>query len=90
MGVPVVTLIGTTPVGRICYSTLCNLGRREWAARTPEQYVASAAALAADLPELRGIRASLRPAMESSPVMDAASIARDLQDLLTRISGKQK
>jgi predicted O-linked N-acetylglucosamine transferase (SPINDLY family) len=82
MGVPVVTLVGATPVGRLCYGTLCNLGRFEWAAQTPEQYLAVASALAADLPKLREIRASLRPAMESSPVMDAVSIARDLQDLL--------
>jgi predicted O-linked N-acetylglucosamine transferase (SPINDLY family) len=85
MGVPVVTLIGTTAVGRICYSTLCNLGRSEWAAQTPAQYLAVAAALAADLPKLSEIRASLRSAMESSPIMDAASIARDLEDLLTRM-----
>jgi predicted O-linked N-acetylglucosamine transferase (SPINDLY family) len=85
MGVPIVTLIGNTPVGRICYSMLCNLGRREWAAQTPAQYLAVAAALAADLPKLREIRTSLRAAMESSPIMDAASIARDLQDLFTGI-----
>jgi predicted O-linked N-acetylglucosamine transferase (SPINDLY family) len=89
MGVPIVTLIGATPVGRMCYSMLCNLGRCEWAAQTPAQYVAVAAGLAADLPKLGEIRASLRAAMESSPIMDAASIARDLQDLLIRISGKK-
>jgi predicted O-linked N-acetylglucosamine transferase (SPINDLY family) len=48
-----------------------------------------AAALAADLPKLREIRASLRGAMEASPIMDAASIARDLQELLTGISRRK-
>jgi len=48
-----------------------------------------AAALAADLPKLREIRASLRPAMEASPIMDAASIARDLQQLLAGIARKK-
>ncbi|MGD0390711.1 MAG: tetratricopeptide repeat protein [Tepidisphaeraceae bacterium] len=89
MGVPIVTLIGATAVGRMCYSMLCNLGRSEWAAQTPAQYVAVAAALAADLPKLREIRASLRGAMEASPIMDAASIARDLQELLTGISRRK-
>ncbi|MGD0137525.1 MAG: tetratricopeptide repeat protein [Tepidisphaeraceae bacterium] len=89
MGVPIVTLIGTAPMGRMCYSMLFSLGRSEWAAQTPAQYVAAAAALAADLPKLREIRASLRPAMEASPIMDAASIARDLQQLLAGIARKK-
>jgi len=89
MGVPIVTLIGTAPMGRMCYSILCNLGRSEWAAQTPAQYVATAVALAADLPKLREIRASLRPAMEASPIMDAASVARDLQELLAGIARKK-
>jgi predicted O-linked N-acetylglucosamine transferase (SPINDLY family) len=90
MGVPIVTLVGSRPVGRLCYSVLCNLGRSEWAARIPEQYVAIATSLAADLPKLGEIRASLRPAMESSPVMDAGSIARDLQDLLLEMFKRSK
>lgn len=52
MGVPVVTLIGRTVVGRAGWSQLCNLDLRELAARTPEKFVEIAVALAADLPHL--------------------------------------
>ena len=47
MGVPTLTLVGKTVVGRAGWSQLCNLGLQELAAETPEQYVALAARLAA-------------------------------------------
>jgi predicted O-linked N-acetylglucosamine transferase (SPINDLY family) len=37
MGVPFVTLVGQTVVGRAGWSQLCNLGLQELAAQTPEQ-----------------------------------------------------
>ena len=43
MGVPTLTLVGKTVVGRAGWSQLCNLGLKELAAETPEQYVALAA-----------------------------------------------
>ena len=52
MGVPVVTLVGPTVVGRAGLSQLTNLDLPELIARTPEQYVQIAAALAGDLPRL--------------------------------------
>jgi predicted O-linked N-acetylglucosamine transferase (SPINDLY family) len=75
MGVPVVTHVGQTIVGRAGYCQLKNLGLAELIAETPEQFIAIAAGLAGDLARLASIRASLRERMEKSPLMDAPRFA---------------
>ena len=80
MGVPVVTLVGTTVVGRAGLSQLANIGMPELIARSPEQFVAIATALAADRPRLRELRRALRSRMQSSPLMDAPRFARGVEE----------
>src|SRR5262249_30226479 len=81
MGVPTITLASTkTAFGRAGWSQLCNLGLKELAAETPEQYVATAARLAADLPRLQELRGTLRHRMQQSPLMDANRFARHMED----------
>src|SRR5258707_1158915 len=46
MGVPVITLVGQTVVGRAGFSQLMNLGLPELIAKKPEEYVRLAAELA--------------------------------------------
>ncbi len=79
MGVPVVTLVGATVVGRAGLSHLTNLGLRELLAETPEQYIRIASQLARDLDELSRLRQTLRSTMESSPLMDAPRFARGME-----------
>jgi protein O-GlcNAc transferase len=79
MGVPTLTLLGKTVVGRAGWSQLCNLGLQELAAETAEQYVALAARLAADLPRLQELRGTLRQRMERSPLMDGKRFARHME-----------
>ena len=52
MGVPVVTLVGRTVVGRAGCRQLTNLGLPELVAATPEEFVRIAVELAGDLPRL--------------------------------------
>ena len=68
-GVPVVTLVGATVVGRAGFSQACNLGLTELVARDPEQFTAIASALAGDLPRLAELRKSLRGRMRGVPIM---------------------
>jgi predicted O-linked N-acetylglucosamine transferase (SPINDLY family) len=75
MGVPVITLVGQTVVGRAGLSQLTNLGLPEFIARTPEQYVQIAARLAGDLEQLAHLRATLRTRMSQSRLMDAKGYA---------------
>ena len=79
MGVPVVTLVGQTAMGRAGSSILANLGLPELAARSEEAYVGIAGTLAADLPHLGRLRATLRQRMEQSPLMDAPRFARNVE-----------
>ncbi|MGA2442648.1 MAG: hypothetical protein ABSH08_16970, partial [Tepidisphaeraceae bacterium] len=79
MGVPVVTLVGQTVVGRAGLSQLTNLGLPELIARTPEEYVRIAANLARNLPRLAELRRTLRGRMQASPLMDAPRFARNVE-----------
>ncbi len=79
MGVPVVTLVGSTVVGRAGLSQAMNLGLPELVATTEDEYVAIAAALAEDLDRLSELHATLRGRMEASPLMDAQRFARGME-----------
>ena len=79
MGVPVVTLVGRTVVGRAGLSQLTNLGMPELIARTDAEFVAIARGLAQDWSRLAQWRAGLRSRMQASPLMDAPRFARDIE-----------
>jgi len=79
MGVPVVTLLGQTVVGRAGWSQLSNLGLTELAAHSPDEFVRIASELARDRPRLATLRASLRERMQRSPLMDAPRFARNIE-----------
>jgi len=81
MGVPVVSRIGTTCVGRGGLSQLHCLGLAELAADTDAEFVATAVALATDLPRLTALRASLRARLEASALMDAPRFACNIERL---------
>jgi len=79
MGVPVVTLVGSTVVGRAGLSQLTNLELTELIARTPQQYVHIAAALASDPSHLAELRQTLRSRMLASPLTDARGFVREIE-----------
>jgi protein O-GlcNAc transferase len=79
MGVPVVTRVGRTVVGRAGLSQLRHLGLGELAAESDANFVGSAAALAADMPRLAALRADLRGRMERSVLMDGRGFARGIE-----------
>ena len=79
MGVPVVTLVGKTVVGRAGLCHARNLGLDELVAQTPDELVARAVALTADLDRLAKLRAELRARLAASPLMDAPRFARQLE-----------
>lgn len=79
MGVPVVVLAGVRNAGRMGVSLLNAVGMRDWIADTPEQYVATAAKMAADLPRLVSLRASLREHMAVSSLCDGKSFAAKVE-----------
>jgi predicted O-linked N-acetylglucosamine transferase (SPINDLY family) len=79
MGVPVVTLVGRTVVGRAGLSQAMNLGLPELIAQTPQEFVRIAMDLAGNLPRLAALRSTLRARMQASPLMDADAFTRDIE-----------
>jgi predicted O-linked N-acetylglucosamine transferase (SPINDLY family) len=79
MGVPTVTRVGATCVGRGGLSQLHQLGLAELAAHTDEAFANIAVALGRDLPRLAALRSSLRTRLESSALMDGARFARNIE-----------
>ena len=80
MGVPLVTLRGTDHGSRFGWSLLANLGLEELCADTPATYIDCAAALAEDKETLEALHRILRPMMQRSPLMNAASYAQGIME----------
>ncbi len=79
MGVPFVTLSGTSLVSRMGVSIATNVGHPEWIGRTMDEYVATAVGLAANPQRLDTLRQGLRNRLEASPLMDARGFALKLE-----------
>ena len=79
MGVPLVTLAGSSCVSRRGVSHLTNVGLADLTCNTPDDYVRTAVDLAADLPTLERIRVELRDRMRSSPITDGKRYTRNLE-----------
>lgn len=85
MGVPVVTRIGRTAVGRGGWSQLNNLGLADLAADSDDAFVKIATDLARDKDRLRDLRRGLRERMRSSPLMDGRRFARNMERTFRRL-----
>jgi predicted O-linked N-acetylglucosamine transferase (SPINDLY family) len=79
MGVPVVTFAGDRHAGRVGASMLSRVGLQDIVAQRSQDYVATAARLAADLPALAVLRASLRDRLAASPLCDGPRFTRQLE-----------
>jgi protein O-GlcNAc transferase len=79
MGVPVVTLVGSTVVGRAGLSQMTNLGLTELVAYDEDQFVRIAVELAQDRPRMAELRRTLRDRLRASPLMDGPRFARGME-----------
>jgi predicted O-linked N-acetylglucosamine transferase (SPINDLY family) len=79
MGVPVISLVGPTVLGRAASTFAANLGLAELVAETPMDFQKAAIDLARDDTRLTELRATLRGRLERSPLMDAPRFARNLE-----------
>ncbi|MGE4240807.1 hypothetical protein [Ramlibacter sp.] len=81
MGVPVITLAGEGFSRRMSASILHNIGRPEWVAETPDQFVRIASDLASKRVKLLTAKKNLRERMQASPALDIDQYVRDLEGL---------
>ena len=80
MGVPVITLLGSTMGQRMSASMLHAIGQDDWIAQNETQYIEKVVALANDLPRRTALRLSQRERMRVSPLCDAAGLTYALED----------
>ncbi len=79
MGVPTVTLAGTTYAHRYGGVVARHLGLAGLVVDSPDAYVEAAADLATDRGRLSGLRSTLRDAMRRSPLCDGRRFTRELE-----------
>jgi predicted O-linked N-acetylglucosamine transferase (SPINDLY family)/SAM-dependent methyltransferase len=75
MGVPVLTLTGTSFLARQGLGLLMNAGLPDWIAADADDYVARGVAQAGDLPRLAALRTGLRQQVLTSPIFDPPRFA---------------
>jgi predicted O-linked N-acetylglucosamine transferase (SPINDLY family) len=85
MGVPVITLVGQTVVGRAGVSQLTNLKFTELIAHSPAQFTQISVDLANHIDRLDELRRTLRQRMEVSSLMNAPRYARNIESVYRQI-----
>jgi predicted O-linked N-acetylglucosamine transferase (SPINDLY family) len=85
MGVPVITLTGSTYVSRMSTAVLHGAGLSDWCAVDEQQYVQLAITQAQRLDQLRTQRSSWRQRLITSPLGDAADLMRHLEHAFTEM-----
>lgn len=90
MGVPVVTLAGRSHVSRVGVSLLSAVQLDDWIASTPQEYVEIAVQKALELNILSRLRRSLRSQFRKSPLMDATSYVRSLEEVYCRTTSEPR
>jgi protein O-GlcNAc transferase len=82
MGIPTLTLTGSTMASRQGASLLTYAGLNDWIAKNGDEFVTLAISHASDLNKLSQLRSTLREQVLASPLFDAPRFADNLQDAL--------
>ena len=82
MGVPTLTLAGSTLLARQGASLLTCAGLPQWIAQDSADYVTRAITHASDLPALAHLRTGLRQQVQNTPLFDATRFARAWENAL--------
>lgn len=85
MGVPVVTLAGTTHVSRLSAGLLLRMGLGDMVARDVEEYIRIAVRTAESIPALARLRQDLRRRMRRSTLVDGARVTREVEQAYRRM-----
>ncbi len=85
MGLPVISLAGTTHLGRVGVSLLSRAGLEECIARTLEEYVDKAVTLGQNHHRLAMLRATLRTQVAASTIGNPLPVTRALENAYRQI-----
>lgn len=76
MGVPTITVLGSTFAGRHAATHLRTAGYEELVCQTSDEMIETAIALATDLPKLAVLRTGMRGQVQTSPLCNGARFAK--------------
>ncbi len=76
MSLPMLTLAGRPPLGRIGTTFMTNIGMTDWIATSHEDYISKAVEHTKDIVALNTVRTSVRSRLLASPIMDGKGFAR--------------
>lgn len=79
IGVPVVTMEGATPMQRFGRTALYCIGRPDWVARTPEEYVSIALGVVEEVKANPDLRRDVQRRMQGSAMMRHGEFVRALE-----------
>jgi predicted O-linked N-acetylglucosamine transferase (SPINDLY family) len=82
MGMPVITLLGRNFVDRVAASIVTHAGYPEFIAKSEDEYVALAVAMASDPVKLNSMRQGMRDALHQSDLCNSEPYARNLEAAL--------
>jgi len=85
MGVPVVTLVGESPLSRASASVLTAIGHTDLIAHSAQEYIQIVKKLTQDVERLNTLRHTLRAAMVNSPLREEVSYVRTLEAVLQNV-----
>ena len=77
MGLPLVSMVGDSFKSRLSTGILAYLGKADWLANTPEEYLDIASRLASDVDALNAQRLAQRDMVEQSPLMNEVAFNRE-------------
>jgi predicted O-linked N-acetylglucosamine transferase (SPINDLY family) len=87
MGVPVVTIRGSSHVSRVSFSILERVGVSELAAKNPDEFISIAQQLATDRSRLISLRNSLRSCFQSSSLGQHHTFVAHLEEVYRQLCG---
>lgn len=85
MGVPTLTLAGTSSYERAGASIMTHAGMPDFVTNDVKAYVARAVRLATEIDKLAELRDTMRSRLRQSPLFDGAAFARGFEDAVTRL-----
>jgi predicted O-linked N-acetylglucosamine transferase (SPINDLY family) len=88
MGVPTISLVGPGFPERLSFSNLTNAGVGDLAVQTPQDYLATAAALAADPARRLHLRHGLRAQIAQNPLGQPDRFARHFYNLARKVASE--
>jgi protein O-GlcNAc transferase len=89
MGVPTITMDGTSMLARQGLALMSAAGMSEWVSRSVDEYVDKAVQICTNPAHILSMRKQVRSQVQASPLFDTRRFARDFEDLLAQMAAGQ-